>query len=46
MFHGPVRAPEEAGPGRARVTISFETWTLASVAPTTITLPVVAGSSR
>jgi hypothetical protein len=36
-----VRAPEEAGYGKARVTYSFDAWTDGQVAPTTIEIPVV-----
>jgi WD40 repeat protein len=33
-LHGPVRAAESAGPGVARVTISFDAWKEGQVAPT------------
>jgi hypothetical protein len=36
-----VRVPDEAGPGRARVTFSFDRWQEGRVAPTTVEIPVV-----
>jgi RNA polymerase sigma factor (sigma-70 family) len=39
-FRGPVRVPEEAGTGKARVTFSFDAWKGAKVAPTTVEIPV------
>jgi hypothetical protein len=33
-FHGPVRVPDEAGSGKARVTVSFPAWKQGKVAPT------------
>jgi hypothetical protein len=36
-----VRVPEEAKPGQAKVTISFDAWKEGRVAPTTIELPVI-----
>jgi hypothetical protein len=35
-----VRVPEEAAPGKAKLTFSFDAWQEATVAPTTIDLPV------
>jgi hypothetical protein len=26
LFHGPVRVPDEAGNGKAKVTVSFAAW--------------------
>jgi hypothetical protein len=39
-----VRAPEEAGLGKAKVTYSFAAWKEGKVAPSTVELPVVAPS--
>jgi hypothetical protein len=39
--HGPVRVPEEAGEGKAKVTFSFDAWTEANVAASTVELPVI-----
>lgn len=41
MFHGPVRVPEQAGSGKAKVTFRFDAWKAANVAPSTIEVPVV-----
>ncbi|MFO0810243.1 MAG: WD40 repeat domain-containing protein [Gemmataceae bacterium] len=35
ILHGPVRPPDTAGPGTATLTVSFDAWAGASVAPTT-----------
>ena len=40
MFHGPVRVPDDAGFGDAKVTYRFDTWKQVEVSPTTIKLPV------
>lgn len=40
LFHGPVRVPDEAGGGKARVTFSFESWKGVKVAPTTVEITV------
>jgi WD40 repeat protein len=34
-LHGPVRPPDTAGPGTATLTVSFDAWAGAGVAPTT-----------
>jgi hypothetical protein len=39
-FRGPVRVPEQAGAGKARVTFSFDAWKGVKVAPTTVEIPV------
>jgi hypothetical protein len=36
-----VRVPEEAGKGKARVTLSFADWKEGHVAPATFEVPVV-----
>jgi WD40 repeat protein len=36
-----VRVPDEAGPGSAKVTLSFDAWKEGQVAPSTATVPVV-----
>ncbi|HEV3258344.1 MAG TPA: sigma-70 family RNA polymerase sigma factor [Gemmataceae bacterium] len=41
LFRGPVRVPNEAGVGKAKVTFSFGAWKGAKVAPTTVEIPVV-----
>jgi hypothetical protein len=40
LFHDPVRVPEEAGEGKAKVTLSFPDWEGAKVAPATIDVPI------
>jgi hypothetical protein len=40
VFHGPVRVPEEAALGPAKVTYSFDDWLEGRVEPSTIELPV------
>ncbi len=40
FYRGPVRVPDEAGGGSARVTFSFDAWKGAKVAPTTVEVPV------
>jgi RNA polymerase sigma factor (sigma-70 family) len=40
-FRGPVLVPTDAGPGKAKVTFSFDAWKGAKVAPTTVVIPVV-----
>jgi RNA polymerase sigma factor (sigma-70 family) len=39
-FRGPVRVPDEAGAGKAKVTFSFDAWKGAKVAPSTFEIPV------
>jgi hypothetical protein len=39
-FHGPVRVPEEAGKGKARVTLSFPDWKDGKVTPATFEVPI------
>jgi hypothetical protein len=41
MFHDPVRVPDEAGLGKAKITVSFDAWKEGHVAPGTFELPVV-----
>jgi hypothetical protein len=40
-FSGPVRVPDGAGPGTARVTVSFPDWPQSDVPPATLNVPVV-----
>jgi hypothetical protein len=40
LFHNPVRVPEEAGIGKAKVTISFPDWKEAKVAAMIAEVPV------
>jgi hypothetical protein len=40
LFYGPVRVPEEAGLGKAKVTFSFAAWKEGRVAPNTVEIPV------
>jgi hypothetical protein len=40
LFHNPVRVPDEAGLGKAKVTFSFEAWKEGRVAPSTVEIPV------
>lgn len=35
IFHGPVPVPEEAGAGKARLTLSFDAWPAGHVSPST-----------
>jgi hypothetical protein len=39
-FRGPVRVPQEAGVGQAKVTFAFDAWTGAKVSPTTVAIPI------
>jgi len=38
--HGPVRVPDDAGIGKAKVTYSFDAWLEGRVSPSTIELPL------
>jgi RNA polymerase sigma factor (sigma-70 family) len=40
VFRGPVRVPEEARGGKAKVTFSFDAWKGVKVAPTTVEIPL------
>ena len=40
-MHGPVRVPDEAANGMAKVTLSFPDWMDGSVRPVTLHVPVV-----
>lgn len=40
-MHGPVRVPDEAGAGKAKLTFSFGSWKAARVAPSTVEIPIV-----
>jgi len=40
LYHGPVRVPDDAGVGKAKVTFSFDAWKGVKVAPTTVEIPV------
>ena len=46
LFRGPVRVPEEAGLGHAKVTLSFEAWREGAVRASTTELPVVNTEER
>jgi hypothetical protein len=41
LFRGPVRVPDEAGQGKARVTLSFADWKEAKVASVRLEVPVM-----
>jgi len=41
LFHAPVRVPDEAGEGKARVRLSFAAWKEGKVAPAQVDVPVV-----
>jgi hypothetical protein len=41
LFHGPVRVPEAAGLGKAKVTLSFHAWKGRQVPPATAEVSVV-----
>ena len=41
LFHGPVRVPEEAGLGHAKVTLLFDAWKGRKVPPATAEVSVV-----
>jgi hypothetical protein len=45
MFHSPVRVPDEAVVGKAKITVSFDAWKEGHVAPGTFELPVVKPSA-
>jgi hypothetical protein len=40
VFSGPVRVPEEAVSGIAKITVSFPNWKEGKVAPATFEVPV------
>lgn len=40
LYGGPVQVPAEAGPGKAKVTFSFEEWKGVKAASTTVEIPV------
>jgi hypothetical protein len=40
-LYGPVRVPEEAGLGNAKMTLSFDDWKQGEVSPATVTIPVI-----
>ena len=40
VYRGPVRVPDDAGAGNAKVTFSFASWRGVKVAPTTVEIPV------
>jgi hypothetical protein len=40
VFGGPVRVPEEAGAGKAKVTFSFDTGKGVKVTPTTVEISI------
>jgi hypothetical protein len=40
LFHDPVRVPEEAGEGKAKVMLSFSAWQGAKVASASIEVPI------
>jgi len=46
LFRGPVRVPDEAGLGNAKVTFSFEAWREGAVRASTTELPVVNPEER
>jgi len=41
LFHGPVRVPDEAGSGSAKVRLSFPAWKEGNVTSSTFEIPVV-----
>jgi RNA polymerase sigma factor (sigma-70 family) len=40
LYRGPVRVPDDAGAGTAKVTFSFDAWKEGRVAPTTVEIPL------
>jgi hypothetical protein len=46
LFHGPVRVPEEATLGKAKVTFSFDAWKESHVAPSTWEFTVVKADDK
>jgi hypothetical protein len=40
LFYGPVRVPEEAGVGKAKVNLSFDAWKVGHVVPATFETPI------
>ena len=46
LYHGPVRVPEEAGSGKAKVTFSFDAWKEGKVAPSTVELPIETAAEK
>ena len=45
-FYGPVRVPDEAGNGKARVTLSFPDWKEGHVMPATFEVPLAEAGER
>jgi hypothetical protein len=41
-----VRVPEEAGKGKAKVTLSFDAWKEGHVAPATFEVPIAESSTK
>jgi hypothetical protein len=41
-----VRVPAEAGKGKAKVVVSFESWKEGKVAPATFEVPIVEGDEK
>jgi hypothetical protein len=41
LFHGPVRVPDEASNGNAKVTLSFPEWKEGKVAPASFEIPII-----
>ena len=39
-FHGPVRVPDQAVKGKAKVTLSFADWKDGKVTPSTFEVPI------
>ena len=46
LFHGPVRVPDDAGAGKAKLTISFDAWQGAGVRSSRIELPIVDAEAK
>ncbi len=46
LFHGPVRVPDEAGTGKAKLTFSFDAWQGAGVRHSHIELPIVEADAK
>jgi hypothetical protein len=46
LYHGPVRVPDEAGSGMAKLTFSFQKWREGKVASSTLELPIVEPEKR
>jgi hypothetical protein len=46
LFHGPVRVPDDAGTGKAKLTFSFDAWQGAGVRRSQTELPITEADAQ